>query len=113
MGTGLSLQQSGPPGPAVTVLPAGRVGLWAPAPPFPCIWHRNIPTAGAGDSQHLRGQCQQHGGQDPQSWHEGGEDGVSHGPAEGIPGSLATPAPSSGTPCAQAPPGVNNLHQTS
>lgn len=38
--------------------------------------------------------------------------GVSHGPAEAIPGSLATPAPSGGNLCAQAPPGVNNLHQT-
>lgn len=118
MGTGLSLQQSGLPGPAVTMLSAGgerpcQGRAWGLLhSPFPCIYHRNIPSAGVGDSQQHGGQCQQHGGQSPQSWRVGGEDDVSHGPAEGIPGSSATPAPSNGNLCAQAPPGVNNLHQT-
>lgn len=54
-GTGLSLQQSGPPGLAMTVLSAGGerppagLRLGGPAsPPFPCMCRGNAPTAGTG-----------------------------------------------------------------
>ena len=72
VGTGLSLQQSGPPGLAMTVLSAGgerpRQGqAWGLLhPPFPCMWHRNAPAARGGASGSPRavstpgGRSQQH-----------------------------------------------------
>lgn len=105
VGTGLFLQQSGPPGLTMTVLSAcgerpqqGRAwGFLYPL--FPCIWHRS--AAGAGVSRSPRAVSTQGtspsdtGCHAPHPWAqacpaeglqprcEEDEDGVSHGPAWG------------------------------
>lgn len=90
MGTGLSLQQSGPPGPAVTVLSAGGERPWQGRawgllhPHFPASGTQTLPLPGLGTASSPGDSASSTGGQGPRSWREGGEDGVSRGPAEGI-----------------------------